>query len=212
MKIIDGDHYITQKFGLTAFAQSSQGKSFYKNFPGGIHPGIDFGTRGKKLPVLSPVTGEVVRASWDGGWGYHIEVKAEKDGWNRQFSHLSAVNVRVGQKVRIGDLLGNVGTTGSSTAVHLHFGHRRKKTLGGWEYRDPSIDLVDSQEEDRMPTEKLIKAEPFSAVYVFNGKEKFPIPNWGTLTFLFGEKAKIEVIDEATLDKIPTGPIIPQLA
>lgn len=212
MKVIDGHHYITQGYGLTEFAKSSQGKSYYKNFPGGIHPGIDFGTRGLKLPVISPVTGKVVRAAWDGGWGYHIEVEASKDGWRRQFAHLSAMSVREGQEVKIGQLLGHVGSTGSSTAVHLHFGHRRRKALGGWEYRDPSIDLVDPQEEPPMPKGKLIKGDTDSAVYIYNGKEKFPIPNWGTFVFLFGEKAKIETVDDGIISKIPTGQILPPIA
>lgn len=210
MKIIQGEHYITQGYGLTAFAKSSTGRQFYANFPGGIHPGIDFGTKGAKLPVISPITGKVVRASEDGGWGIHVEIQG-MDGWNVHFAHLSTALVKVGQNVKIGDILGRVGTTGSSTGIHLHFGSRRRKPLGGWEYRDPTLYLEADVEESKMPTEKLIKAPNKPDVYIFNGKTKFPIFNWGTLVFLFGTKPKIEVVDEAVLSKIPEGAIIPML-
>lgn len=210
MKIIQGEHYITQGYGLTEFAKSPTGKRFYKNFPGGIHPGIDFGTKGAKLPVLSPITGKVVRASEDGGWGVHVEVQG-KDGWNVQFAHLASTLVKVGQDVKIGDSLGRVGNTGSSTAVHLHFGSRRRKLTGGWEYRDPTIYLEDTVEDSALPSEKLIKAPNKPDIYIFNGKKKFPIFNWGTLVFLFGTEPKIETVDEAVLSKIPEGDIIPML-
>jgi len=212
MNIIQGEHYITQGYGHTAFAKSPTGRKFYANFPAGIHPGIDFGTKGKPLPVVTPVGGKVVRASADGGWGYHVEIQATKDGWNRQFAHLSKITVKVGQEVKQGEYIGHVGSTGSSTATHLHFGHRKRRLTGGWEYRDPTMDLDAPEEETPVPTEKLIKAKGLPAIYIFNGEKKFPIPNWGTLVFLFGTDPKIEELDTAIVSKIPEGDILPMLA
>ena len=63
------DFYVTQKYGLTDFAKSSVGKIAYKNFPGGIHPGIDLGTKGINLPAISTCDGVVVQAGKNGGWG-----------------------------------------------------------------------------------------------------------------------------------------------
>lgn len=209
---IQGKCYITQQYGFTDFAKSAFGKSTYKAF-GGQHPGIDFGTGRINLPVIALVPGKVVRASLDGGWGNHVEVLGA-DGWNRQYAHLQSMNVVLGQLVKPGDVLGKVGTTGASTAIHLHYGARRRKTLGSWEYRDPSDDFKEIAVTAKMPTGKLIKSstDEDRSVYVYNGKAKFPVPDWATLVFLFGEKAKIEEVDPDILTKIPTASFIPSLA
>jgi murein DD-endopeptidase MepM/ murein hydrolase activator NlpD len=215
-KLIEGKYLQTQGYGLTEFAKSPQGKQFYKGFAGGIHPGLDFGTRDKndnagiKSKVYSSCDGKVVKAGPDGGWGNHVEVQCA-DGWNRQYAHLSSVAVKVGQEVKRGDHIGNVGSTGSSTAVHLHYGHRQYDYIRfRWVYRDPSIDLEDVIIKEPKPiTSKLIKGNKTNSVYIYNGKEKFGIPSMNTLTFLFGENPKIEVIDEAIITKIPERETIP---
>lgn len=136
---IKGPYYPTQKYGLTDFAKTAVGKAAYKNFPGGIHPGVDFGTKGKSLPVIATCDGEVTRASMDGGWGNHVVVKGS-DGWGRQYCHLASISVQAGKIVKMGDELGKVGTTGASTGIHLHYGHRIQKG-SGYEYRDPSAEV-----------------------------------------------------------------------
>ena len=207
-----GTSYITQQYGLTDFARSSSGRSYYKNFPGGIHPGVDFGTHRINLPVVATVDGEIVRAKLDGGWGNHVELLGA-DGWNRQYAHLSAMKVVVGQKVKAGDELGKVGTTGSSSAIHLHYGNRRRSTFGSWEYRNPSLDFKDLPKSSPLPTGKLIKSdeEEDKAVYIYNGRTKFPVPDWDTFVFLFGEKAKIELVSPDVISKIPMGDLLPSL-
>lgn len=209
---IKGYSYITQSYGLTDFAKSATGKSFYKNFPGGIHPGIDFGTKRINLPVIALVQGEIVKAKYDGGWGYHIELLGE-DGWRRQYCHLSAMFVQVGDKVEFGQELGRVGSTGSSTAIHLHYGNRRWNKYR-WEYRDPTIDFKASPEEAKLPTSKLIKEDDPTkrAVFIYNGEKKFPIPDWDTKVFLFGEGSDdIELVEPDVMSKIPEGPLMTSL-
>lgn len=137
---IDGEAYLTQGYGLTPFARSERGKRAYKNFQGGIHPGLDFGTHGRNSPVRSATDGKVVAAGPRGGWGNMVEVRG-KDGWRRQYAHLDRVCARDGAAVRKGDVIGTVGNTGASTGIHLHYGNRRWTTR--WEYRDPTNDLVD---------------------------------------------------------------------
>lgn len=207
-----GESYVTQSYGLTDFARSSTGRSYYKNFPGGIHPGYDFGTNRLPLPVVATVAGKIVRAGLDGGWGNHVELQGA-DGWNRQYAHLSAISVVLGAQVKPGDVLGKVGNSGSSSATHLHYGNRRRGTFGSWEYRNPSADFKDLPVVAPFPTGKLIKSSnpEDRAVYIFNGRSKFPLPDWNTLEFLFGEKAKIEQVSDDILSKIPTGEILPSL-
>ena len=201
---IKGKFYQSQPYGLTDFAKTG-GKSLYKNFHGGIHPGIDFGTNRLPLPVLATCLGKVVKARLDGGWGNHIEVQGD-DGWRRQYAHLSRIDVKEGDVVDEGTVLGLVGTTGASTAVHLHYGHRKAK-IAGWEYRDPSEELG-RLPKTKMPKKKLIKAEGRPDIFVWGGRFKNHVPDMATLTFYFPEP-EIELVDEALLTKLPEGPALP---
>src|SRR3990167_3620784 len=210
---IKGPNYITQEYGLSPYARSSKGKAAYKNFPGGIHPGVDYGTKGVNYPVLATCDGKIVRALSDGGWGNHIELWGA-DGWNRQYAHLSSIKVGVGEAVKIGDELGRVGSTGISTGVHLHYGHRRKKAMGGWEYRDPSItnDLKDTPViQSKVITKHLIKGTGQPEIFIYNGRSKFYIPDMETLNFLFGERFSVEEVELDVISKVPEGSSIPSL-
>jgi murein DD-endopeptidase MepM/ murein hydrolase activator NlpD len=84
-----------------------------------FHPGIDIsapnGTR-----VLAPADGIVISAGPKGGYGNAI-VLNHQYGIATRYGHLSGFNVRPGQRVKRGDVLGFVGTTGRSTAPHLHY-------------------------------------------------------------------------------------------
>lgn len=208
MTPIIGTHYETQGYGRTSFARSAQGQKIYKAF-GGIHPGLDFGTKGLNLEVVATCLGEIVRASLDGGWGNHIELKGS-DGWRRQYAHLSAIYVKVGQKVTTGTILGRVGTTGASTGVHLHYGHRKSKLTGGWEYRDPSVDLQETLPAPAFPTARLIKGRNSPGIFVWNKKEKFKLPDWETYVFLFSDE-KFEEVEEDVITKIPEGEAFPSM-
>lgn len=205
---IKGKFYLTQKYGLSDFARSPAGKKAYKAW-GGLHYGLDFGTKGQPLEVTSLVSGKVVRASMDGGWGNHVEVEGA-DGWRSQYAHLSAITCKVGDVVAVGDVLGRVGTTGASTGVHLHLGSRRSRLLGGWEYRDPSVDLQDK----KIPVPKKIKGRLIKAnddhqpnIYAYNGVTKFRVPDMETLRFLFPKETH-ELVDEDIISKIPEGAVM----
>ena len=213
---IKGDCYLTQGYGLTSYALSPAGKKAYKNFPNGIHAGLDFGTHGVNLPTVATVKGKVVRAMLDGGWGNHTEILGE-DGWRRQYAHQSVISVKVGDLVEAGQEIGKVGTTGASTGIHLHYGNRKPKLVAGiqmgWEYRDPNYDLATFAVPAPIKiTKKLIRAEGRPVVYFFNGVTKFPISNWDTKLAFFGNKdGDIQVIPQDLCDKLPTGALIPSV-
>ncbi len=203
MKPIIGDHYQTQGYGRTEFARSALGLRLYRAF-GGVHPGVDFGTRGVNLEIVATCDGTVVRAGIDGGWGNHVELKGA-DGWNRQYAHLSAVSVKLGAKVVAGTVLGRVGNTGSSTATHLHYGHRRRKLTGGWEYRDPSVDLAEVPVPVAPPTARVIKGSKSPDIYVWTGRMRHRVPDWETYAFLFRGES-FEEVDDGVISKLPEGP------
>lgn len=90
------------------------------------HKGIDIANSGGG-PILAADSGVVVHASWDNtGYGNMIMID-HGNGYRTLYGHLSKFSVIVGQSVKRGDLLGQMGSTGRSTGTHLHFEIRTTK-------------------------------------------------------------------------------------
>ncbi|MFD0766034.1 peptidoglycan DD-metalloendopeptidase family protein [Mucilaginibacter lutimaris] len=88
-----------------------------------FHPGIDFsGHRGD--PVKCTASGKVVFAGKAGGYGNCIKIR-HANNIETWYGHLSKINVKEGQRVTVGDLIGKVGSTGRSTGPHLHYEIRK---------------------------------------------------------------------------------------
>ncbi|MDV4150792.1 peptidoglycan DD-metalloendopeptidase family protein [Clostridium sp. AL.422] len=85
-----------------------------------FHKGIDIaGDIGDN--VFAAMDGEVIYAEYnDGGYGNLIIIEHEDD-MNTYYGHLSEYNVKLGDRVKKGDIIGKVGNTGFSTGPHLHF-------------------------------------------------------------------------------------------
>jgi murein DD-endopeptidase MepM/ murein hydrolase activator NlpD len=84
-----------------------------------IHTGIDMrGDPGD--PVRATATGTVTVAGWNGGYGKMVEID-HGNGLATRYGHLSAIDVTLGQKIRIGQIIGKIGSTGRSTGPHLHY-------------------------------------------------------------------------------------------
>ena len=82
-----------------------------------MHTGIDLrGEIGE--PVHATATGKVSIAGRDGGYGNMVEID-HGNGLATRYGHLSAIDVTVGQTVRIGQVIGKIGSTGRSTGPHL---------------------------------------------------------------------------------------------
>lgn len=86
---------------------------------GGFHSGIDIGA-GYGAGVGAAAAGRVVSTGWDGGYGKCVLIN-HGNGLVTRYAHLSQINVRSGQSVGSGQLIGLVGRTGRSTGPHLHF-------------------------------------------------------------------------------------------
>lgn len=85
-----------------------------------FHPGMDFSAPAG-TPVYAPGDGVVTRAdNRVSGYGNHIRID-HGFGYTTLYGHLHKYNVRRGQKVKRGDLIGFVGNTGRSTGPHLHY-------------------------------------------------------------------------------------------
>jgi murein DD-endopeptidase MepM/ murein hydrolase activator NlpD len=86
----------------------------------GFHAGIDLlAPRG--TPVMSAGPGTVTWAGRRaGGWGRLVVVR-HPDGVRTLYAHLASIDVRVGDEVSGGAILGRVGSSGNATGPHLHF-------------------------------------------------------------------------------------------
>ncbi|MBT8285104.1 MAG: M23 family metallopeptidase [Flavobacteriaceae bacterium] len=85
-----------------------------------MHWGMDF-TAPKGVPIYATGDGTVSRAdNRASGYGKHIRVE-HGYGYMSLYAHLSKYNVKKGQKVKRGDLIGFIGSTGRSEAPHLHY-------------------------------------------------------------------------------------------
>jgi murein DD-endopeptidase MepM/ murein hydrolase activator NlpD len=83
------------------------------------HKGLDIaGPIG--TPIYATADGIVGRAQWVSGYGKYIEVE-HGNAIQTRYGHLSAMNVMSGQRVKQGDIIGFMGSTGRSTGSHLHY-------------------------------------------------------------------------------------------
>ena len=84
-----------------------------------MHTGIDFrGNSGE--PVRATASGTVTAAGWSGGYGRMVEIE-HANGVSTRYGHLSEIDVKVGQTIKIGQVVGRLGSTGRSTGPHLHY-------------------------------------------------------------------------------------------
>jgi murein DD-endopeptidase MepM/ murein hydrolase activator NlpD len=88
------------------------------------HWGIDVAFP-KGTPILASHDGIVIYAGSDfGGYGNMVMIEGNR-GWATLYGHFAKIEVKEGERVRQGDRIGQMGTTGRSTGVHLHFEIRR---------------------------------------------------------------------------------------
>ena len=87
------------------------------------HHGTDFGAR-RGTPLLAVHNGRVSFSGRMGGYGKVVKIK-HTGGYESLYAHQSRIKVRRGQKVKKGQIIGYVGSTGRSTGPHLHFGLKK---------------------------------------------------------------------------------------
>lgn len=83
-----------------------------------FHAGLDLGTP-MGAPIWAAADGVVIHAGWNGGYGNQVII--DHGEMRTSYAHLSRIIAPVGTNIRQGQVLGEAGSTGSSTAPHLHF-------------------------------------------------------------------------------------------
>lgn len=86
-----------------------------------MHWGVDWSAP-RGTPIIAPGNGTVIKAGWAGGYGRQTVIR-HANGYETSYSHQTsfAKGVSQGARVRQGQVIGYVGTTGLSTGPHLHY-------------------------------------------------------------------------------------------
>ncbi len=83
------------------------------------HTGLDIAAPAG-TPIRVTADGEVTFSGYSGGYGYVVKV-SHGNGIETYYAHCSELYVSTGEKVKAGDIIAAVGSTGNSTGNHLHF-------------------------------------------------------------------------------------------
>lgn len=83
------------------------------------HPGVDISAP-QGARVVATADGTVSRAGWTRGYGKMVDLE-HRFGIMTRYGHMSRITVKAGQKVKRGDVIGYVGSTGRATGTHVHF-------------------------------------------------------------------------------------------
>ncbi|MBI3649964.1 MAG: peptidoglycan DD-metalloendopeptidase family protein [Acidobacteria bacterium] len=103
--------YLTDDFGVRSNPFGGESHE--------VHQGLDIAAEWG-TSVTATADGIVVIAGPHSGYGNLVSIY-HSNGITTRFGHLSKINVEVGQRVKRGDLIGNVGSTGRSTGPHVHY-------------------------------------------------------------------------------------------
>lgn len=148
------------------------------------HEGIDIaGTIG--TPIFAAASGTVVKAGWDDwGLGNFIEIK-HPDGSVTVYGHNRRLLVSKGQEVNQGQIIAEMGSTGNSTAPHLHFEVYKNSRLAV----DP-MGILSSSTTAKLPLEKPVSPSqpiPVNIPPITTNNE------CAGMTVIIGETAKMRV-------------------
>lgn len=103
-----------------AFGYISSGYGYRRTiFGAGQHGGFDIAAL-YGVPVVATADGTVIYAGWDGSYGNMVEIE-HSYGWSTIYGHCSKLVVDVGDRVKRGEVVGFVGSTGKSTGPHVHY-------------------------------------------------------------------------------------------
>lgn len=147
VKASSSSKHVAVKKGAAASIAPAPSKQKYR-----IHMGIDYAAP-IGTPVFSVATGKVVHIGYSGAFG-NLIILEHPGNYHTYYAHLSSYNVELelGNEVRRGFEIGNVGSTGRSTGPHLHFELRKdgvyidpyasRMQLDLWSMRDNESGLL----------------------------------------------------------------------
>ena len=142
---VDGAR-ITSKFGMRRHPVLGYTRA---------HQGIDFGA-GTGTPILAAGDGVIVESGRKGGYGNWLRIR-HSGGWDTGYGHISryAKGVRRGVRVRQGQVVAYVGSTGLATGPHLHYEiFQRNRRVNPLSAKVPQGTVLAGRELNRFKAEK----------------------------------------------------------
>ncbi|GAA6620941.1 M23 family metallopeptidase [Scytonema sp. NUACC26] len=137
--------------GLIWPAQGVISQGFRKRYHEGIDIAGPFGT-----PIFAAADGVVIHAGWeDTGLGNAVNIR-HPDGRITVYGHNQKVLVRTGQKVKQGQMIAKMGSTGNSSGPHLHF-----EVYPNGRLATNPIAFLPSLVDGRIPTQTIANASPY---------------------------------------------------
>ncbi|MCL2042571.1 MAG: M23 family metallopeptidase [Treponema sp.] len=85
-----------------------------------LHRGVDISTGRHGDPLIATANGTIATIDYAPDYGIYIIIR-HKHGYFTRYAHMHRVNVRLGQQVQQGDVIGYIGSTGLSTGPHVHY-------------------------------------------------------------------------------------------
>jgi murein DD-endopeptidase MepM/ murein hydrolase activator NlpD len=170
---------ITQGFGPSRTALephmwvSATRRAYWQPYPGGkysahCHAGVDFAGKPKGAPLLALEDGKVTRSEFDryNGGGHVVEVEI-RPNVRYSFNHCDSRKVRVGQRVKRGQIIATIGDSGtlwtgsafipSALGVHCHVNLTIRERLSDGITRTMMYDVSDFMEGGKLADNKRIK-------------------------------------------------------
>ena len=127
-----------------------------------FHEGMDFSAN-IGTPIYATGNGTVTKAGWQSGYGKVVIIN-HGYGYETLYAHMNDIDVRVGQKVIRGEVIGKVGNTGKSTGPHLHYEvHVKGKVVNpvNYYFMDLSAEEYDKMIEEEDPADPIDRLEAF---------------------------------------------------
>ena len=127
-----------------------------------LHAGTDFAAK-EGTPIVASGSGTITKAKWCGGGGNCIKIK-HNSTYQTIYAHMKsfAKGMKVGKKVKQGQIIGYVGSTGMSTGPHLHYEVIvNNKKVNSQKLKLPSGKILKSEERElfeihRIKTDVLV--------------------------------------------------------
>ncbi len=140
-----------------------------------MHSGLDFGG-GYGAPIYAVTDGKVTYAGRKGGFGKFVKLK-HSGGLASGYAHMSRIAVSNGRRVRKGQIIGYIGSTGLSTGPHLHYElYRNGRTINPRSVKFVERSELGGRELRRFKDElrRLKRVEPGAALGTLKSASKKP--------------------------------------
>ena len=105
-----------------------------------MHKGLDFAAR-TGTPIYAAGDGVIEEAGWKGSYGKYVRIR-HNGVLKTAYAHMHKINVKSGTRVKQGDVIGTIGSTGRSTGPHLHY----EVLKNGVQVNPRSVDLPTGEE------------------------------------------------------------------